>query len=99
MLTAERLRELLDYDPETGVFTRRITTGRNRRWKAGDKVSGRPSATTGYLGIGIGKRRYAAHRLAWLWMTGEWPKNLMDHRDCDRTNNRWVNLREVGSPT
>jgi HNH endonuclease/AP2 domain len=89
-LTQERLKELLHYDPETGVF----------RWlqppsyvvKRGD-VAGSLNKTTGYRLIHIGGRNYKAHRLAWLYMTGAWCRPMIDHRDCDRTNNRWKNLR------
>lgn len=87
-LTQGRLRELLDYCPETGVFTRKV---RAANVPAG-AVAGclRPS---GYLVISIDDKLRRAHQLAWLYMTGEWPPRFLDHRDLNKSNNRWVNLR------
>jgi hypothetical protein len=90
-LTAERLRALLKYNPETGEFTwiqkpaKRICAGS----VAGAK---RPD---GYIQIGIDKRLHFAHRLAFLWMTGTVPGGEIDHIDRDTSNNRWANLRAV----
>ena len=88
-LTAERLRELLDYNPETGVFTRRKKRG-NRR--AGS-VAGCLCRTNGYVVIGVDYGQYHASVLAVLYVTGAWPTAEVDHRDRDRANNRWRNLR------
>jgi len=88
-LTAERLRELFNYDPETGVFRRRVTCS-NRR--AGE-VAG--SFSHGYLRIGIDGRDYLAHRLAWLHVHGVWPAGEVDHRNQTRDDNRIDNLREA----
>lgn len=90
-LTSERLRELLDYDPETGVFTNRFSRGAA---KAG-AVAGRSIGSSGYLRIMVSGRHYLAHRLAWLYMTGEWPKEEVDHINRDKIDNRWANLREA----
>ena len=87
-LTAQRLRELLHYDPETGVFTYRVKRG---ICQPGD-VAG-SEMKRGNHGMGIDYRRYSSHRLAWLYMTGEWPDKEIDHRDGDPLNNRWENLR------
>lgn len=88
-LTADRLRELLRYSPSTGEFHWRVTNSARR--PAGS-IAGdlKPS---GYVLIGIDGERYRAHRLAWVYMTGEWPPGQVDHRDRDRANNRWSNLR------
>jgi hypothetical protein len=87
-LTAERLRELLHYNPETGEFTW-LAAPRAQR-QAGDRAG---FANNGYRLIGIAGHRYYEHRLAWLYMAGEWPPENIDHRDLDRANNRWTNLR------
>ena len=87
-LTAERLRELLHYDPETGVFTNRIS---RRRVRAGDVAGGLDGK--GYVLIGIDKVKYRAHHLAWLYVHGEWPPDEMDHKDLVRHHNWITNLR------
>ena len=91
ILTAERLRDLLHYDPETGVFTWRI--GASKRVRAGD-IAGFVNGT-GYWLIGVDGRKYRAHRLAWLWVYGAWPSKDLDHIDGCRNNNRIFNLREA----
>jgi hypothetical protein len=93
-LNASRLRELLDYDPATGVFTRRVRT--SHRIKCGD-VAGtlRPD---GYLKISLLNSGFLAHRLAWLYMTGKWPEHQIDHINGVRHDNRLANLRDV-TPT
>lgn len=94
MLTAERLRELLDFDPATGVLTLR------RRWGVkGGAVAGwiskRPrDQGGGYRIIRLNREEMAAHRLAWLHYYGEWPKGQVDHINCDRADNRIANLRD-----
>lgn len=89
-LTQERLKELLDYDSETGVFTNKVNRGRVR---VGD-VAGATQAI-GYVIIGVDGTRYYAHRLAWLYVHGKWPVDLIDHKDGDKANNRIGNLREA----
>jgi hypothetical protein len=89
-LSQVRLRELLFYDPRTGTFTWRVSAG--RRVHIGDATGG-ISKSHGYRVIGIDDRLYLAHRLAWLYMTGELPKRGIDHRDNNPSNNCWANLR------
>jgi len=90
-LTAKRLREVLHYDPETGVFTWAVTL--SQRAIAGS-VAGSVHAS-GYRYIGIDGQRYPAQRLAWLYMTGEWPSDLVDHENLTPGDDRWSNLREA----
>ena len=89
-LTAERLRELLHYDPQTGDFTWHVERYKVRR---GD-IAGYKN-TSGYLVIGVDRFLYRAHRLAWLYMTGTWPANDIDHKDGTKLNNAFDNLRDV----
>jgi hypothetical protein len=86
-LTAQHLREVLHYEPDTGIFTWLKT--RRAGAVAGSKKE------DGYIRISIRGRDFKASRLAWLYMTGEWPSLLVDHEDRDRGNNRWRNLRQV----
>lgn len=90
-LTAEYLRSILSYDPESGIFTRKVHTA--SRAKVGD-VAGSQSRG-GYLRITVQSRLYQAHRLAWLYVYGTWPKDQLDHVNRVRTDNRIANLREV----
>lgn len=86
--TADEVRDVLNYNPHTGVFTWATS---NRVRKAGQVAGG--ICDRGYVTINIfGQPRYA-HRLAYLYMTGEWPSSQVDHKDRNRTNNRWDNLR------
>jgi hypothetical protein len=87
------LKKLLHYDPETGIFTWLVA--RSNRVKVGD-ITGKPT-TSAYGRIGIGDRKYRAHRLAWLYMTGEWPVFQIDHKDTNKMNNKWDNLRQATS--
>ena len=87
-LTAEYLRELLSYNPETGEFVWRVSC---RGTKAGD-IAG-TSGSQGRRHIIIGYARYKAHRLAWLYVYGKWPEKLIDHINGVRSDNRIENLR------
>jgi hypothetical protein len=90
-LTAERVRELLDYNPDTGIFRWRIRPAVNV--KPGD-VAGSPG-NRGYIKIQINKKVYAAHRLAWLYVYGANPLECIDHINRDKLDNRIANLREA----
>lgn len=92
-LRAEHLRDLLDYDPETGVFCWRNAAGRNGRIPAGT-IAGYGSSD-GHLQIRIGGRSFFLHRLAWLYVHGRWPAHQIDHRDGNPANNALSNLREA----
>lgn len=96
-LTPERLRELLHYEPLTGVFTWR---NEQRTGYNGNGLLHRAGDIAGFLlnrrwKIGIDRKPRLAHRLAWLYMTGEWPMGEIDHMDGDPLNNQFANLRDV----
>lgn len=87
MLTYERARELFDYNPITGVITRRKSVGAAKAGRAAG------SYKEGYLTFVVDGRRYRAHRVAWLLVHGEWPSDEIDHIDRNRSNNALANLR------
>jgi hypothetical protein len=93
MLTQARLKELLHYDPETGVFTWRVPP--SGRVAAGERAGFVHEQK--YRCIRISGRKYREHRLAWLYVNGRWPPNQIDHRDGNILNNRIDNLREASS--
>ncbi len=81
-VTQAELKALLHYDPASGVFT----------WVAGQRsgcVAG--AMWKGYISVRIAGRNYQVHRLAWLYMTGEWPADEIDHKNTVRDDNRWTN--------
>ena len=94
MLTQERLKELLDYDPETGVFVRKIDRGGA---KAGAEAGSYDAH--GYKIISVDGVRKKAHRLAWLYVHGCWPVSEIDHINRVRNDNRISNLREANKCT
>lgn len=91
MLTQERLRQALDYNPETGEF----------RWKVrpansihiGDLAGSVDDE--GYRIITLDRKKHAASRLAFMWMLGRWPYEDCDHEDGFPSNDRWANLRDA----
>lgn len=91
MLTQAELQQYLHYNPETGLFT----------WikkKAAWQKAGSPAGSVhheGYVVIGFNNKTYPAHRLAWLFIYGKFPKNEIDHINRIRTDNRIKNLRTV----
>lgn len=90
MINREYLKKIIFYNDETGIFTRNIAVRGYRLGSVCGSVNGR-----GYLLIQINDKRYSAHRLAWLYMTGSFPKNSIDHINGIKTDNRWCNLREA----
>ncbi len=89
-LTLERLRGLLAYDRDTGVFTFNVARGSRKKGTVAGSV-----AKDGYRSLSIDGKKYRAHRLAWFYVTGNWPVLLIDHRDCNPSNNAFDNLREA----
>lgn len=103
-ITAAYLRECVDYFPDTGDFVWRARPRshfnsnqhmlRINKMRAG-QVAGCEQKSSGYRSIQIARRQYYSHRLAFLWMTGEWPKDQIDHINRKRNDNRWANLRSA----
>lgn len=90
LLTYERLREQLTYNPETGEFRWAV---RKQKVKLGS-VAGKVKKS-GYIEIRLDLLSYQAHRLAWLYMTGKWPLGDIDHINRNPGDNRFENLREA----
>jgi hypothetical protein len=90
-LTQNRLKQLLDYQPETGQFTWRVA--RAGLAKAGS-VAG-ATKTQGYRQIMVDGTMYLAHRLAWLYVHGHFPVKMLDHVNRQSWDNRIANLREA----
>lgn len=89
-VSQERLKELLSYNPETGIFTRlSARSGQDKGSVAGGLND------QGYVKISIDNKIYRAHRLAWLYMTGEWPEDQIDHINNIRSDNRFSNIRQA----
>lgn len=89
MLTQERLKKLVSYNPDTGIFIRLVDS---KNYSMGD-IAGHLHLT-GYIIIGFNKMYYKAHRLAFLYMEGDMPE-FVDHKDTVRYNNKWDNLRRA----
>ena len=98
-IIAARVRELLHYDPNTGIFTRKVRTA--QRHKVGDRadfliVGGNAE---GYCRVSFDSERYLAHRVVWLYVHGKWPELDIDHINGNKSDNRLDNLREVDRST
>lgn len=91
-ITHDLVKQRFDYSPDTGEFRYRDNFSAKARK---GKVAGNKPGSDAYLYIGIGYKRYAAHRLAWLYMTGAWPVGEIDHVNGDTSDNRFSNLRDV----
>lgn len=94
-LTAEKLRTLLDYNSDTGVFMWRPREG--DKW-FNSRFAGKQAGTltpSGYLFMCVNKQHHLAHRLAWLYYYGEWPQHHIDHLDRNPSNNAIANLADV----
>lgn len=85
------IKSRFNYDPETGIF---IYKHNHNRMKKGD-TAGRAN-TNGHIQISVDGKRYMAHNLAWLYMTGQYPDGfIVDHKDRNYSNNKWENLRKA----
>jgi HNH endonuclease/AP2 domain len=96
VLTQERLKELLHYNSETGIFTWKIRDDMRKEWNTryAGKIAGCKNVD-GYVIISIDKKIYYAQILAILYVSGEWPKNGVDHKNENSDDNRGLNLREA----
>jgi len=84
----EKVKELLDYDPETGVFVWRIARSKKKAGMHAGAVN-----KEGYERIRIDRKYYLSHRLAWFYTNGLWPLSTIDHINTIRSDNRIANLR------
>lgn len=94
MITQAELKRCVDYDPITGKFTRLVSVPHSKK---GSIICGKNAE--GYIVFSVSGYRTKAHRFAFLYMTGEFPKGEVDHKDRVRDNNRWDNLQVVTSAT
>ena len=92
-LTQSQLKELLHYDPDTGIFTNLVYRGPNA---LKNDVVGSIN-NRGYLTLIIKGKNYKCHRLAWFYIHGVWPKDQIDHINQIKNDNRIINLREVSN--
>lgn len=90
VLTRKRLIEVLRYDKDRGLFFWKIAIGRRRKGSKAGHLNLR-----GYIEIRIDGKKYQAHRLAWFYVKGKWPKDQIDHANGKRRDNRFSNLREA----
>lgn len=89
MITQEYLHQILDYDPLTGKFVWKVARARNTPANTPAGTVG----TRGWVRLKIKGKGYSGHRLAWLYVYGEWPAQELDHIDRNRSNNAIANLR------
>ena len=93
-LTQDRLKSVLDYCPDLGLFWFKPRPGNQRfNTRYAGELAG--SLNNGYVHVQVDGRRYKAHRLAWLWMTGKMPEGELDHANRYRMDNAFANLREA----
>ena len=89
-ISINELKEILDYDPNTGIFTWKVNIAKN---KFAGSIAGNVN-NNGYYVITLYRKTYSAHRLAWFYVYGNWPIKDIDHINGNRIDNRIINLRE-----
>ena len=92
ILTQKQLKRILKYNRNTGEFIKRFSSGSTKKGSAAGTVQ-----ASGYVQIEINGKGYKAHRLAWLYVTGEFPSDQIDHINHVRSDNRFINLRECSN--
>lgn len=88
MIPHQELLEIMDYDPETGIF---VWSKPRPKIQVGQRVGYKHYK--GYLNTEILGKFYSLHRLAWFYVYGEWPSDQLDHINCQKDDNRIANLR------
>ncbi len=92
-IPVERAKQLFDFDPETGIISRKVS---RKRWKSGEVVGYK---ATGGLGVSFDRQHYKAHRVAWVLHYGVNPSGEIDHINGNPHDNRICNLRDVDRST
>ncbi len=96
-LTLREARRLFHYNPDTGAVVRRVTTSsRGRKGDRCDKAGTRKKSRD-YKRISLLGERITVSRFIFFYMTGDWPKKFIDHRNRNKEDNRWSNLRETNN--
>lgn len=93
----EYLRQVFDYDSETGVLRWKMRADKNAQWNGqfACKAAGNLCPTSGYVRVRLDGKLYVAHRIIFKWMTGEEPNEFLDHINGNRVDNRWTNIRRA----
>jgi hypothetical protein len=90
-MTPQEVRTVFAYAPETGRLLWNIVT---RKTQIGDVAGG---LSNGYMQVKYKQRKYMVHRIIWCYVHGDWPNQMIDHIDGDRSNNKIANLRDVSN--